>query len=410
MEKIKSLNSIQYLWAYSVCFYVIIMANVSWGWGFPRRLLMAYIAIISLLKLETVSSWIPKKTAVHIGSIALYALLTIFIWNNGELERIFNSSVFLILMTSILLARNEEKRFLLTSMTNCFVVMLLISIPAWILFLIGVPLPHSGEFQPDDFHLVINYKFFLLSVRTLQIFPRFQSIFLEPGQFATPCAFLYFLNGANFSRKNILFLIAILLSFSLIAYGLIILAFISSRMFNSKKNRVLKTVLSVVVVAGISFYFSSSENGDDPITALIVNRLQYDEDKGLTGNNRTGSYFESQYAKVLSSDDRYWGIHQQLEKGEDWTYNASGYKKVIVHRGIIGLAVILLVLILLFWFNRNLATLSFFVIVLLAYLVRDLLMSPLWLSIVIIGFYLLYETDKEKTDKQTEKVKTFKYV
>ena len=165
-------------------------------------------------------------------------------------------------------------------------------------------------------------------------------------------------------------------------------------MFRSKKHRVFKTMLSVFAIAGISFYFSNSENEDDPITTLIVYRLQFDEEKGISGNNRTNSYFDSQYEQLMSSSDRYWGIHQQLKEGENWTYNTSGYKKAIVHQGIIGLFISLLILFLLFYNNRNLATMSFLVIVVTAYLVRDLMMSPLWMSIAIVGFYLLYENDK----------------
>jgi hypothetical protein len=160
-------------------------------------------------------------------------------------------------------------------------------------------------------------------------------------------------------------------------------------MFRSQKHRIFKTIISVIAIAGISFYFSNSENEDDPITTLIVYRLQYDEEKGISGNNRTTSYFDSQYEQLMSSSDRYWGIHQQLKEGEDWTYNTSGYKKVIVHRGIIGLFISLLIPFLLFYYNRNLATASFLVMVVTAYMVRDLMMSPLWMSIAIIGFYIL---------------------
>ena len=400
MEKKKPLNSFQYIWAYSLCIYSLIVGNVSWGWNIPMTPLMLYILFLSLLKLASSSSWVPKKTAVLILLFVLHLLLDIFIWNDGQFGRMVASFTFLILIITILLATKEEKMLLLASMTNCFVMMLLISLPAWILYLMGVPLPHSQEIQPNSYHVEVNYGFFLLSVKTISIFPRFQCFFLEPGQFATPCAFLYFLHGANFNRKNILFLIAILLSFSLIAYGLIITAFIANRMFRVQSNRFLKTILSIFIIAGLSFYFSNSENNDDPITTLIVHRLQYDEEKGITGNNRTGSYFDSQYEKLIKSPNCYWGIRRQLNEGEDWTIGSSGYKKVIVRSGLIGLGLVLFIIFLLFYFNRNLATLSFFVILTTAFLVRDLMMSPLWLSIAIVGFYLLNETDAYQYSRQ----------
>ncbi|MBP5769837.1 MAG: hypothetical protein J6W75_00545 [Bacteroidaceae bacterium] len=399
MEKINTLNSFQYLWAYSVSIYALLIANISWGWSIPQGMLIAYIGIISLLKLTSGSLWLPRKTAVLILILMVYVLLNIFVWENGQFIKMVTYTIYLMLMSAILLSSKEEKELLLDSINNCFIVILLISVPAWILFLMGFPFSHSGEIRPDDFHVLYDYKFFLVSVNSSSIFPRFQSVFTEPGQFATPCAFLYFLNGANFSRKNILLIIGILLSFSLVSYGLLIAAFISSRMFQSQKYRFLKTMLSVAVVAGISFYFANSENEDDPVTALIVNRLQYDEEKGISGYNRTGSYFDSKYEQLKTSEDWYWGIQDELKEGEDWTYNASGYKKAIVHRGIIGFGFTILIIFLLFYYNRNLATFSFFMIVLTAYLVRDLVMSALWLSISIVGFYLLKELDEQETDE-----------
>ncbi len=398
MEKTKTFNSFQYLWAYSVCIYGIIMANVSWGWGISREFAMAYIAIISFLKLSKSNIEFFPKCRLLIISFIIYELFNVIIWNEFRIGIIISAATYLLLIFSIVLSIYEEKKLLLKAMSNCFVVILLISLPAWILYLMGVQLPHGNEIRPNDFHVLFDYHFFLTTAQGYNFFPRFQSIFLEPGQFATPCAFLYFLNGANFSRKNILFLIAILLSFSLISYGLTIAAFTTSRMFRSQKHRIFKTIISVIAIAGISFYFSNSENEDDPITTLIVYRLQYDEEKGISGNNRTTSYFDSQYEQLMSSSDRYWGIHQQLKEGEDWTYNTSGYKKVIVHRGIIGLFISLLIPFLLFYYNRNLATASFLVMVVTAYMVRDLMMSPLWMSIAIIGFYILgKQAIEEKT-------------
>ena len=89
----------------------------------------------------------------------------------------------------------------------------------------------------------------------------------------------------------------------------------------------------------------------------------------------------------------------------NWTTNASGYKKFIVHNGIVGLALVLILMVILWWDNSNFRALAFVTMAIVAFFVRDLLTSLLWLTITVIGMYILGK-ENEMTDVDTVKVQT----
>ena len=134
-------------------------------------------------------------------------------------------------------------------------------------------------------------------------------------------------------------------------------------------------------------YFSSNE--DNAVNALILSRLEYDEEDVIVGNNRTARVFDRHFQSLIQSNDKYFGVHHQLKTGYDWTNNSSGYKKFIVHHGLVGFAIFILYILALYLSNRNMKSFVFLLMLLTAFFMRDLLQNPMWMSMAIIGFYLL---------------------
>lgn len=394
MEKAIQIQNSGFLkfYAYSMCLYIFFKANILWLEKLPDTLVYTFICAVCLFK------WLSDRLAIHRSTLHLsFALLVFtfysyFFCNYG----LMNQVAFFLSMSSVLFLSLDEKKYLLNAITNCLVIILLISIPVWILHLIGMPLPHSGIiYHPNGFHEYYDYYFFRLAAADSVLFPRFCSVFLEPGQLATPCAFLWFLNGANFSRKNIVLLVAIGLSFSLISYGLVMFGFVAARIISSKRRKVINTLLASAVVLSVSFYFSNSGT-DNPISTLIVSRLEYDNEMGIVGNNRLSTEFRARYDSFISSRDKYWGIHAHLVKDYDWTKNSSGILKFVVHRGIIGFIIIMVFFWGLLFYNRSLANFMWIVILMAAFVVRDMLQTPLWCGLAIIGFFMLASNRQTK--------------
>ena len=293
---------------------------------------------------------------------------------------------------SVILLPDYLKARLLRIFTLGTCLILLISIPAWLLYLLGFSLPHgSTDLYENGFHILTNYYFFLLNgYPGEQLIPRFTSMFLEPGQLATPCVFLIFANDANFRKKEVILLfIAVILSFSLIGYGLLLGGlFLKSLM--SQKYRVLKILSFLIVVASLFLYINSSRNKDEnAFYALIISRLEYDEEKGIAGNNRTTMFFDNQYSKMFESGDQYLGIADKIDPNFDWTNNPSGWKKFVVKYGLVGLILFSFFCLILLFKDWSLQGFIYFIVMIVAFIPRSMLPSPYWLYVSIVAFPLL---------------------
>lgn len=395
------------LYVYSLCLLVYAAADVSWLMAVPRQPLYVLVAVLSIAKALR-SGWYssPKKIAWILGWF-LFNLIIIFVFNNSIISHLFRL-VYVLIMSSVIFLSLDEMKYLLKILINCFVVILIISIPAWLLYLTGVSLPHTGpHYHSNGFHVYYDYYFFTTQANLrLSDYSRFSSVFLEPGQMATPCLFLFHLNSREtklFQFKNVILMIGILLSLSLIAYGLFIFSLVINRMGN-RRFRIPAIVLTLLLIVGFGQYFISNE--DNAVNALIVSRLEYDEETTIAGYNRTNDYFEARYEQLMRSNDRYFGIHDQ-SYGSNWTVDTSGYKKFIVRHGTVGFAIVLGLMLILLLDNKKRASLMYGIMVIIAFLVRDMLTTPLWMTCAIIGMYIMGEDiDKAKSPNQAVVVST----
>lgn len=396
---VKKKDSFLYIYIACVCLYMYAFADILWLDRIPVTLVSIPTIIVSFIKIVQLKDSITSHQLLLCYCFLLFSFFCFFTdWGVGFF---FIKVPTLFLFTvSVILLPIEEKKLLLDAISKCMVLMIIISVPAWLLFLAGVDLPHSDMIlHPNGFHKYYDYRFFRVDARNDEVIdlmlPRFQSWFLEPGQFATPCVFLFYLNGARFNRKNLPFIIGIILSFSLVALVLFFGCIIARKIIVKEKYLFIKLLLIAIVVGGVGYYFTQYVEQENSVNKYVFSRLEYDEDKGISGNNRTSAYFDKKYQKFLQSPDRYFGIKQQLSEGVNWTNNCSGYKKFIVKNGFIGFGLFMFFVFLLFYFNRSKPSFFFFVIAVTAFFVRDLLQAPLWLSIAIVGFYILNRRSNE---------------
>ena len=301
------------LYVFSMCLLVYNFADVSWLQSIPRAPLFIVTNAIAITKilLKPSINYSPKKV-LWIVVWFIFQMLPFLTYNSSPTS--FGVHIlYVIIMSSVIFLTIDEMKYLLKCLTLCFVLILVISIPPWILYLMGVPLPYTGpHFHPNGFHIYYDYFFFTATAKvTSSDYNRFSSVFLEPGQMATPCMFLFHLNtrkGKLFQFKNIVMLVGVLLSYSLIAYGLLIISLIVNQMSRSR-NKVLLSVMTLLIIGGLSFYFSTHE--DNAINALIVSRLEYEEDDGISGYNRTTEAFDIRFDRLLESSEKYFGIHEE---------------------------------------------------------------------------------------------------
>lgn len=136
---------------------------------------------------------------------------------------------------------------------------------------------------------------------------RFCSIFLEPGYFGTLISFLLIADGFKYNDKYTrVLLIGLIASVSLAGY---ITTFIGYVLYNSIQGLSVKKYLYIGVVLAAAYGFGVNyNNGDNFINRGIIERLQPDEDRGISGNNRAGEFALAYFEDLVTSGEIWWGI------------------------------------------------------------------------------------------------------
>ncbi len=248
------------------------------------------------------------------------------------------------LLLVVLFDPDEQKLFLRYFITT-FAVIICVSFPFYLCHIFGFNLlPSTYLRHPNPFYTVFdNYKLFVI-MSDLGVFTRFSSIYAEPGHLGMISALLMYVTGYNVKHWRTDALgIAVIASFSLAGYVLMVLGFFL-HMIATSRNMTLIVArfagLLVVMVAGYLYIENQASNSH--LAQAIVNRLEFDKDKGISGNNRNTDKFESMYKQFLKSDDVWLGENgDRVGKLLYGTENSS-YKIAIIQNGYVCLALLFL--------------------------------------------------------------------
>lgn len=212
-----------------------------------------------------------------------------------------------------------------------------ISLIAWTFHQLGLSMPFIIDFYGnksniwDNAYVVENHFLYTVNLQlvgddALFNLPRFCAIFLEPGYFASLLAIFLYVDEFNLKhRYNIVFLAALIFSFSLSGWILASISMIIIALSSSKYR--LGSIFIVATVFLLVFHFGTSYNqGDNLINLRILNRLTYDADKGnISGYNRASEGFENWFDNdFLNSSDVFFGIstdsYNSVFQGIGWRY------------------------------------------------------------------------------------------
>lgn len=248
---------------------------------------------------------------------------------NALTVSIFDSFVIAILVA--LKPKYQQLLGLRMSMLHGFI--FIFSISWYLLYIVGIPLPNTTIASSDGVYTLSNYYFFVIDTNATELFPRFRSIFMEPGHVGTVCALLLYTQSGKWKKwYNILMIVALIMSFSLAAYVLFVIV-IFGNMWIQRKHILPKilVIVSLLAAIGIGAYFYNS--GDNMINNLIVSRLEVSDDGKLAGDNRVTESFEGQYNDFMKSGDILTGRDYTVEK---FGFGNSGYRVFIYDYGLLG--------------------------------------------------------------------------
>ena len=322
-------------------------------------------------------------TTIHI--LLSYYLLYI---NGGHVGgfifNLFNITIFY----TIFILNKKIFPHLSVFLSKVMAIILLVSILAFVLFLLGVHMPSRDAEYAEGFYSYRNYYFFMIDQRNvIEIFPRFHSVFLEPGHMGSACVLLLLTQYGNWNRwYNIVLLIAVLMSFSLAAYVLLIIT-VFLNLWLQGRRIIVKIVTVVALLATVTIASFFYNNGNNLLHDLIILRLEvYDGE--LVGNNRTTADFETEFDNYIMSSDILTGRDMPKDM-----FGNSGYKVFIYENGIIGLILVMALYISAMWHSTNYkALVASIIIAFLAFVVRG---YPLWYSNFIPLYIMAYMDNKQ---------------
>ncbi len=254
----------------------------------------------------------------------------------------FFLSQFAIYMQALYLYILPQKRKieLLQFITKIYSIVLGISILVY-LSTYFVNIPSIGSFKAGDldfYPLYDNYIFFVKSRLYVNFVYRFNGPFLEPGHQAMISGLLLFANKFDFKNNKLLWipLIGIIISFSLAGYVILALSYIM--LFVKSIGKIIAT--SLIFIA-LSFFITDVwDGGNNPVNVLIFERMEYDEEKGITGNNRTSKITDEYFEQSIKEGKLLLGTRGA--KGADTRIAGAGYKVYLLRNGLIALFLIIL--------------------------------------------------------------------
>lgn len=296
---------------YGFLLFLLLMPYFLWSISNADLYIFLFIAILNICNLK-------KITILEVVSIIGFSVFYIY----ATQYKNFNGTVVPLLFLTFLIAK---EKFILSSFVyfkNIFSISLVLSLVFFLLYLFGVGFPYE-QIEPLNKSKIDTYyqfPFFVITNSIMNgILPRFFGMFDEPGVVGTFTGIILFVEKYKFSKQNLIFLIAGLLSFS---FYFILLTILGLLIFTHGR----KKVVCILVFVSVFLLTKSIPTVD----TLIWKRAQI-EDGRLAGDNRTTDAFDSYYKAFANSPDFLWG---RLGEGAVDVSSAS-YKQLVINYGLI---------------------------------------------------------------------------
>lgn len=263
---------------------------------------------------------------------------------NGIISNLVSILPFFLLFNLRQDLKSETLDFLLKALSYCMAV----SLTAYALVIIGVPLPHTYLYV-TDFYQFENYYFFLRFISFVDVLlpiPRFSFIFYEPGYTGCIISLLLYIYSYDFKKYKELYILLIALFFTLSLAGwlITIAGFFAYKFKNSKKGLGWIVVLAIsFVVAGL--FFKNYKGGDNIVNIAIIERLKIGErDDGLmSGYNRSSESLRDYFwTDFIHSGETLFGRQDAERFFDEDEKNTTDWMAYVIRYGWVGLILFLL--------------------------------------------------------------------
>ena len=377
------------------CQFVISMG--MWiGWDGRKHYLQLLLFLLSIYLIEA------RHVKLYYNARNTLTCLTFFVaytWLLGI--HIVSLSSFWFPLYIVISLNDEDKICCFRYIFKWFAILMVPSIFAWLIYS-SVGLPSIGQIwlttgktMHDPWYTIRNNHVFLITY-ALKETTRFCGYFVEPGHLGMTGAFLLYADGFNFKKMSswVIF-IAVILTLSLAGYVLLFVGFLFAKY--ERKEISLKYVLFFGILILFVYLFGTFYNGgENIINVRVFSRLEYDEDRGIVGNNRALGEIPLYFARMFND----WhlilfGYDAALirELAEDGS-RGTGMQYFMVANGLIGVFFSFFSYLVYFLFTKDKKhAILFFIFILLILLQRS---HWHWLALQICYIYGITMREKQK--------------
>ena len=301
-EGVHSTKALNFL-VFACTLYCFQSFNVWFLWGSTIKIIALLLCVFSIFYNRSYNNVFNKFRAQHLFIAVFFAIVSINAANSESIISLVKSFLDIYIIANVITLKKEVLKKQFSVITTVFAIISLISLLGWLVYLFDPELlPHTSIQSKDLGYRFDNYYIFL---RGVSILPRFCSVFLEPGHYILISCPILFINKFNIRDKRILIiLVASIFAFSLAFFLVCIFALIC---FNHIVRSIFLYVFIFIIGAIAVPQIQKINGGDNIVNQLIIMRLQVDDDKGLSGNNRNSDDFNRYYNKFLKSDKVYFG-------------------------------------------------------------------------------------------------------
>lgn len=378
---------------------MILSLNPYFIWHIDFRIMWLFYFCITLFLIFKYQGAYHKSSSISylvMFAVAFYSA------KRGNAMAFFAPSLAVLPFFAFLFLDKKEQIMVFNRFKKIFSYVLAISLAAWVLLLIHIPLPSIPDFYGDpqneaSYYIVNNYFLVIQNYDALvDESVRFQSIFLEPGYIGCLSVFLLYLDDINLKKRdNKIFLATVLFSLSLAAW---VLLAITLFVYMVKRRKMGTVVVVSVFLVGICYGSLNYNGGNNIVKELIIDRLEYDEDSGkIAGYNRTTDYFDDLFDRFIVSSDAMLGDYDGFNKLIKNGSHLVGWKAYTMKFGLWGLCTyVIYLLFVLSKSRKRVADVSWFAVHLLFFIRGDTLTYNLSFLIVYLAGYVLLDEEYEK--------------
>jgi hypothetical protein len=359
--------------------------NAWFTWDISKSFVI-FSALFSILYLVVYDKELDFKRNWKI--ILLYVISIISLGYGNNLTEMLNTIPIIVFLTTTREFKTQTLN-LIIKLLSCFLIVSLI------LFLLSFffSLPNLGQIEHPswDEYVYTNYIFFIKG----QFYDiRFNSIFLEPGHLGMILAFLLFSIRFDLKRWEVWAMILIeIFTLSLAGYILVAIGYFLSILIKSRS--VYRFTVYVILIFS-SLYFGGKyyNNGNNLLNTLIISRMEYDQEKGIAGNNRATTNADEYLDRIINNGDIWVGMPQNYIKDENL---GAGWKIFLIRYGLFSLIAFAL-----FYYQAALTSLYdsrkynlfFLMLIAIAFLQRSYPWWESWIIPFVSGMSYLEKKDK----------------